>query len=110
MNTGDTKNLAFKIKKSDGTYVDGSEYDEVEVQFNRQSAINSLRFLKSLGQVIWDNDRFYVFLTQKDTFALGDGMTEIQFRLMKNEEVKGTAILDIDVGRALSRMILVENE
>lgn len=43
---GDTKNFNFKVKRN-GTYIDGSIYTEVEVQFNQQSNYFSIKKLKS---------------------------------------------------------------
>lgn len=103
---GDTKNVNFKIKTPSGDYVDGSIYDEIEVQFNTQSLYSSLKYLKSLGQVSWDSDHFVVFLTQEDTFKLNDGKVEMQVRLKQGDLVKGTAIIQVPVGRVLSQEVL----
>ena len=106
MNRGDTKILQFKIKKSDGTYVDGADYDEVEVQFNEQRTYSSLKYLKSEGTVGWDTDHFYVSMSQQDTYRLSVGQAEMQVRLYDGGVCKGTSIANIDVGRTLSGKVL----
>lgn len=103
---GDTKYFNFKIKLPTGEYIDGSIYDEVEVQFNQQNTFTSLKYLKSKGQVTWDIDHFVVYLSQADTFKLNDGTVEMQVRLKQSDIVKGTAIINVPVGRVLSNEVL----
>lgn len=102
---GDTKDFNFKIKQ-DGQYIDGSQYDEVEVQFNPEEI--GVKKLKSRNEVIWDNDHFSCPLSQEDTFKLNSGAVEFQVRIYKNNQCKGTLKQQIIVGDVLSNKILGE--
>lgn len=105
---GDTKQLKFKIKK-DETYIVGSDYDEVEVQFNQQSFYQSIKKLLSKGEVEWvegDENYFVCFLSQEDTFALNEGRVEMQVRLYVGGDCKGTLIRSIELGKVLSKEVL----
>ena len=102
---GDTKQLKFKIKKGE-TYIVGSDYDEVEVQFNNQYHVQSVKKLKSKGEVVWNDDYFVCFLSQEDTFKLNDGLIKLQVRLYVDGDCKGTVIQSINMGSVLSNEVL----
>lgn len=102
---GDTRYFNFKIKKGE-EYIDGSNYTEVEVQFNPQGKLFSLKKLKSKGEVWWEDNHFGCFLSQEDTFSLRDGVYEVQVRLFVNSTCKGTFIKQMDIGRVLSKEVL----
>lgn len=102
---GETKNFSFKIKK-DEEYIDGSEYSEVEVQFNPQGFSSSVKKLKSKNEVSWIDDHFVCPLSQEDTFTLNSGLVEIQVRLFNNNECKATIVRKIIVGKVLSEDVL----
>lgn len=111
MNRGDTNAFSFKIYKigtSPKEYVDGSQYTEVECQFNVEANFNSIKKLLSKDEVEWNatTQSFSCFLTQEDTFALPSGTSEVQVRLFVNDTCKGTAIYNIDINKCLSSEVL----
>lgn len=105
MHRGDTNIITFKIK-SNGVYIDGSAYSEVEVQFNPQSILNSVKKLKSKNEVAWNTDHFECALTQADTFNLSVGTNEMQVRLFNEGVCKATVIASINVKETLSQEVL----
>lgn len=102
---GDTKDFNFKIKQGE-TYIDGSIYSEVEVQFNNQHYFQSLKKLKTNGEVEWINDHFKCYLSQEDTFKLNDGNVQVQVRLYIDGICKGTIVKSFNVGKVLSSEVL----
>lgn len=103
---GDTKDIYFKIKKPDGSYIDGSEYSEVEVQINPQSKIASIKKLMSKGEVSWEMDRYFFNLSQEETFTTKAGVNVLQVRIYQNGECKATYIYDFLVGEVLSDEVI----
>lgn len=111
MNRGDTNLLSFKLYKLNTTpkeYVDCSNFDEIEVQLNVQANFNSVKKLKSKGEVEWNttNQNLVCSLTQEDTFALPEGESEMQVRLFLNNVCKGSTIIKLDINKCLSSEVL----
>lgn len=104
---GETKDLQFKIKNGQ-SYIDGSQYSEVEVQFNPQSIYNSVKKLKSKNEVVWNSTLsvFVVSMSQEDTFKLNEGKCDVQVRLFNNNVCTATLINQIDIGKVLSNEVL----
>lgn len=107
---GDTKEFKFKIKSGE-TYIDGSTYDEVELQFNPQLSVCQLKKLKSKGEIEWNATAncFVSHLSQEDTFLLNDGNVSVQVRLFKNNKCKATLISSVDIGKVLSKEVIGEH-
>lgn len=104
---GNTWDLSLKIKEGQ-TYIDGSQYSEVEVQFNPQSIYSSVKKLKSKGEVVWNTTSscFVVSLSQQDTFSLNEGNCDLQVRLYNSGVCTATLIKQVNIGRVLSSEVL----
>lgn len=104
---GDTVDHIIRVKnKRTGEYIDCSVYSEIEVQYNPQSKYKNIKKLLSKGEVLWENEKLVVHLSQEDTFSLPEGKNEIQIRLFLNNNCKGTIVSHFLVGKVLSDEIL----
>lgn len=111
MNRGDSIELQIKIQDVDTKeYIDCSEFDEIEVQFNQQDQPYALKKLKSKGEVTWDTDHLTIVLSQQDTFTFSDGANKYQIRLYNNSVCESTIIGTFEVGEALSNQVIGGNQ
>ena len=118
MRSGDTMCLLLNYTINGSPMVQGA-YREIELQINTQGQFNSIKKLLSDNSIEWgtityidDSDMqqsftgYYAKLTQEDTFKITSGQSQIQLRVMINDEVGSSAISDIDLGNVLSRKVL----
>ena len=108
---GDTKDFKTKFQiKGTETFKDLSIYDEIEVQFNQQSFYQSIKKLKSKGEVevIEVEGVYYLLyhLSQEDTFSLNEGIVERQFRFYVDNDCKGTLVDNVEAKKVLSNKVL----
>ena len=118
LNSGDTTCLLLNYTLNGEALVEGA-YREIELQINTQGQYNSIKKLLSDNSIEWgtityiDDDNvqqsftgYFAKLTQEDTFKITSGQSQIQLRIMINDEVGSSAISDIDLGNVLSRKVL----
>ena len=118
LNSGDTTCLLLNYTLNGEELVEDA-YKEIELQINTQGQYNSIKKLLSDGGIEWgtityidDSDMQQVFtgyfakLTQDDTFKITSGQSQIQLRIMIDDEVGSSAISSIDLGNVLSKKVL----
>lgn len=117
MNRGDTAYLLLDYQVNGAPLIQG-DYQEIELQINKQNPISSVKKLLSLEEITWESGYQYeedgetksftgyvAHLTQEDTFKV-NGTCSIQLRVMKDDEVGSSEITSIDLGAVLSRKVL----
>lgn len=104
MNKGDTIQIILDFTINDEPLVEGA-YDEIELQFNKQSAQNGIKLLMSDGRIEWDGEHYVATLTQKETMKLTSS-SEYQVRIAINGMVISSDIGKFGVGDVLSSKIL----
>lgn len=120
MNRGDTAYLMLNYTLNGDPLTEDS-YQEIELQLNPQG-FHSVKKLMSKGEIGWgtltyedehgDEQTFtgyYAHLDQEDTFALGDGINQVQLRVMVSDEVGSSAISSVTLGAVLSREVLIDD-
>lgn len=100
-NRGDTMELILDY------VVDGiplEEYEPAEIEFS----IGPKRYTLTDGDITIDEDtgKYMVFVSQEDTFAMSNNVTEYQLRVKKGIEVGSESIQRIPIGRTISKEIL----
>lgn len=120
MNRGDTCYLMLNYTINGEPMVEGA-YQEIELQINEQASRKSVKKLLSKGEIQWgtltyeeDEEEktftgYYVHLSQEETFVLERNINEVQIRVMMSDEVGSSAIAELDVGRTLSKEVLVDD-
>jgi len=108
MRTGDT--ICLKLDyKIDGEDITQGSCDEMELQLNKDSSAKSLKKLLSNGDIVWttvgDFTGYCVFLTQSETFALGNSV-QAQLRIKKGDEVGSSPETAINLDSVLSSKVL----
>lgn len=117
-NRGDTAYLLLNYTLN-GEPLEEGIYQEIELQINEQGGLSAIKKLYSQGDIFWSdqftyNDKgtvktfegYVCGLTQEETFRLSHGVSEVQLRIMINEEVGSSAYSEVDVGKALSEKVL----
>lgn len=118
-NRGDTAYLLLNYTLN-GEPLQQDAYQEIEFQINKQGNLNAIKKLYSTGDIFWSSDFTYVDeegqeqsfvgyvckLSQEETFALSDGISDVQLRVMLNDEVGSSAYSQLDIGKVLSRKVL----
>lgn len=118
LNRGDTVCLLLNYNLNGSPLQEGA-YQEIELQINKQGLYNAVKKTLSSGSIRWgevsyidshgDTQTFtgyYANLSQAETFQLSTGKSDIQLRIMLNEEVGSSAISSIDLGQVLSSQVL----
>lgn len=118
-NRGDTAYLLLNYTVNGEPLVKDA-YQELELQINIQGQYRSIKKLLSAGDIFWDENYTYkddqgqeqtftgyiTTLNQEDTFAVSNGTSEIQLRVMVNNEVGSSPIEKLMIGNALSSRVL----
>lgn len=117
MNRGDTTHLILNYQIN-GEDLQKDAYEEIELQINKQGSFNSVKKKMSLGEIVYGDvtyisegiektfTGYYTQLTQEETFKLSSGKSNVQLRIMVNDEVGSSAISDITIGNTLSSEVL----
>lgn len=118
LNRGDTVCLLLNYNLNGEPLVEGA-YQEIELQINKQDIYNNVKKTLSDGSIMWgevtyiddqgDEQTFigyYANLSQEETFRLSTGNSDVQLRIMLNDEVGSSAISNISLGQVLSKKIL----
>lgn len=118
LNRGDTVCLLLNYNLNGEPLVEGA-YQEIELQINKQGIFNAVKKTLSDGSIVWgevsylDDEGqaqtftgYYANLSQEETFRLSSGASNIQLRIMLNDEVGSSAISSINLGQVLSSQIL----
>lgn len=118
-NKGDTAYLLLNYTLNGEPLVEGA-YQEIELQINKQDEFRSIKKLMSNGDIYWGTDMTYIDqegqtqtftgyvceLSQEDTFTVSSGVSQIQLRIMLDEEVGSSTQTSLDIGKTLSNKIL----
>lgn len=117
MNRGDTAYLMLNYTINGDALTEGA-YDEIELQINNEFKDNSIKKLLSKGDIRWGTltytegnvektfTGYYARLSQEETFSLSNGASEVQLRILVNEEVGSSAVSSVSFGNVLSRAVL----
>ena len=118
LNRGDTVCLLLNYSLNGDPLQEGA-YQEIELQLNKQDVYNAVKKTLSGGSILWGEvsyldehgdpqtfTGYYANLSQEETFRLSSGATNIQLRIMLNEEVGSSAISSINLGQVLSSQVL----
>lgn len=118
LNRGDTVCLLLNYSLNGDPLQEGA-YQEIELQINKQGIYNAVKKTLSDGSIVWgevsylDDEGqaqtftgYYANLSQEETFRLSSGASNIQLRIMLNDEVGSSAISSINLGQVLSSQIL----
>ena len=118
MNRGDTAYLMLNYTIN-GDPLQENAYQEIELQINRQSSSDSIKKLLSDNSIRWgtltyeDNEGhtqsftgYYASLSQEETFSLSAGKSNVQLRIMVNDEVGSSDVSSFDLGQVLSTKVL----
>lgn len=117
LNRGDTVCLLLNYQIN-GTPLEENAYQEIELQINVQGSYNAIKKTLSNGDIVWGEvsylhdgepetfTGYFTNLSQEETFRLSSGKTDVQLRIMLNEEVGSSAISSIDLGQVLSKQVL----
>ena len=121
MNRGDTAYLMLNYTLNGDPLVQDA-YQEIELQIRSQENVSNVKKLMTQGEIEWgtltyEDDHgveqsftgYYAHLDQEDTFALGDGMNDVQLRVMVSDEVGSSAIASMTLGAVLSRKVLTDD-
>lgn len=121
MNRGDTACLILNYNLN-GSPLAENEYQEIELQINEQSSLQSIKKLLSKKEIEWTSVTYlddegieqsftgYVaYLSQEETFKLSSGVSNVQLRIMLNDEVGSSAFTALDLGKVLSREVLEDD-
>lgn len=95
------------IGKIHGIPLEKDAYDEIEVQFNPDRTINSLKLLYTEGRLLWDDARgnYYVVLTESETMKLSNPF-RLQVRILNGGKVIGSGLVTKSIEECLSKRIL----
>ena len=118
-NRGDTAYLLLNYQVNGEPMIQGA-YQEIELQINRQDDFRSVKKLFSLGEITWEENYTYIddngneqtftgyvcALSQEDTFKISSGISNIQLRVMLNDEVGSSETQTLDLGCVLSDKVL----
>lgn len=118
-NRGDTTYLLLDYQVNGEPMVQGA-YQEIELSLNKADCYFSIRKTLSGGDITWEENCTYIdsegveqtftgyvaHLDQEETFALKDGNTQIQLRVMLNNEVGSSKMEVLDIGDVLSDKVL----
>lgn len=118
-NRGDTAYLLLNYQVNGSPMTQGA-YQEIELQINKQDDFRSIKKLLSNGEIFWGENFTYLdnfgdeqsftgyvcSLTQDDTFKISSGKSNIQLRVMINDEVGSSEIQSVDLGCVLSDKVL----
>lgn len=117
MNRGDTAYLMLNYTINGDPLTEGA-YQEIELQINNQFKTNNIKKLLSKGDILWGTltytegnvektfTGYYARLSQEETFSLTDGESEVQLRILVNDEVGSSAVSSVSFGNVLSRAVL----
>lgn len=117
INRGDTGYLMLNYTLNGDPLEEGA-YQEIELQINTQGATRSIKKLLTAGDIQWGTltyveesiektfTGYFAYLTQEETFLLKEGNTDVQVRIMLNDEVGSSAISPIKLGETLSKKVL----
>ena len=121
MNRGDTAYLMLNYTINGDALTEGA-YDEIELQINNEFKDNSIKKLLSKGDIRWGTltytegetektfTGYYARLSQEETFSLSNGASEVQLRILINEEVGSSAVTSVSFGNVLSRAVLNDSD
>lgn len=106
MNRGDAFIIGLGIKVDEEPIVEGYA-DEIEFTLNPEASENFVQKKLTTGEIVWNTDKYYVYLSQADTFKCKSGTNKWQIRLKKDANVISSAFGKLTLGEANSREVLV---
>ena len=112
MRIGDTICLMLNYKINGEDLVE-DDYEEIELQINKQGKDKAIKKLLSKGEITWETVQtegdsftgYVVHLTQEETFNLG-AYLQCQIRIKKDGEVGASDTSEINLGDVLSTQVL----
>lgn len=117
-NKGDTACLLLNYEVNGSPLTEGA-YQEIEFQINPQKHFNSVKKLLSKGEIVWatveyeDDEQttqtftgYVTYLSQDDTFKIGEGDAKVQLRIKMNNEVGSSDLTEITLGNVLSKEVI----
>lgn len=117
LNRGDTVCLLLNYDLN-GQPLEEDAYQEIELQINVQGTYNAVKKTLTAGEIRWGEvaytdegepktfTGYFTNLTQEETFRLSAGKSDVQLRIMLDDEVGSSAISSISLGQVLSRQVL----
>lgn len=113
MNRGDTVALMLNYLVN-GASIGQGDFDDIELQINRDGSATSIKKLLSKGEIVWETleyaggtfTGYVVHLSQEETFALREGESQVQLRVLKRGQVGSSEISDFSLDAVLSKQVL----
>lgn len=109
MNRGDANTIILNINVNTQPIPENFA-DEIELTFNPQNSLHSVRKTKKDGTIIWNDElnKFTCYLSQEDTYKLLTGSNTWQIRLLKDNMVMSTILGDFALGAVNSKEVLTQ--
>lgn len=81
--------------------------DEIEFTLNPEASENFVQKKLTSGEIFWNTDKFFLYLSQEDTFKCKSGTNKWQIRIKKDSNVISSTMGKLVLGEANSREVLV---
>ena len=112
-NRGDTIALMLNYQVN-GVNIGQGDFDDIELQINKDGSSTGIKKLLSKGEIVWESldysggtfTGYVVHLSQDETFALREGESQVQLRVLKRGQVGSSEISDFSLDAVLSNKVL----